>query len=208
MPKQIPHRYRMLMFSALELLRKEIQKEFSDWKDADEWLFAQLDFTKEELAQIYEGRDVLYYDGSAVEFVEEPVYMTEKTFPIQEGQTVYISPTGNAARREDEELWEGTISKIARKYFYVDTKRGSFYTPRFERETFDSSCPEDCNSGYTVWESKESWYSFQDAKKELDAIRDYASKQQGAFFRNESGGEQIVHDLYQTLLNAGAIKED
>lgn len=61
-------RTRMLLFSTLELLRKEIRPQFSDWKDVDDWLFAQLDFTKKELAQIYKGRNVLYFDGSAVDF--------------------------------------------------------------------------------------------------------------------------------------------
>jgi len=61
-------RSRLLMFQTLELLRKEIQPRFADWKDADDWLFSQLDFTKDELAQIYKGRDVLYNDASAVDF--------------------------------------------------------------------------------------------------------------------------------------------
>ena len=61
-------RERMLLFSTLELLRKEIGPRFSDWKDADDWLFSQLDFSKDELKQVYDGRNVLYYDGSAVDF--------------------------------------------------------------------------------------------------------------------------------------------
>lgn len=64
----IPHRSRQLLFSTLELLRKEIRPRFADWKDADDWLFSQLDFTKDELAQIYKGRNALYYDASAVDF--------------------------------------------------------------------------------------------------------------------------------------------
>ena len=69
---KLSHRARMLLFSTLELLRKEVRKseDFSgsDWKDADDWIFGQLDFTKGELAQIYKGRNTLYYDGSAVDF--------------------------------------------------------------------------------------------------------------------------------------------
>ena len=64
---RISPRSRLLLFQTLELLRKEIQPRFSDWKDADDWLFSELDFTKDELAQIYKGRNVLYYDGSAVD---------------------------------------------------------------------------------------------------------------------------------------------
>lgn len=67
----LSHRAKMLLFSTLEIVRKELRGKFSDWKDADDWLFGHLDFTKNELAQIYEGRDTLYYDGSAVDD-EEP----------------------------------------------------------------------------------------------------------------------------------------
>lgn len=47
-----------LLFQTIELLRKEAQPKFSDWKDADDWLFSELDYTKDELAQIYAGHDV------------------------------------------------------------------------------------------------------------------------------------------------------
>lgn len=67
MDERFSPRARLLLFQTIELLRKEIQPRFSDWKDADDWLFSELDFTKEELAQIYKGRDVMYYDGSAVD---------------------------------------------------------------------------------------------------------------------------------------------
>ena len=68
--RHLPHRARMLLFSTLELLRKEIRPKFADWKDADDWLFAQLDFTKDDLQQIYKGRNTMVYIGSAVELPE------------------------------------------------------------------------------------------------------------------------------------------
>lgn len=68
--ERLPHRARMLLFSTLEQLREEIRPKFSDWKDADGWLFSQLDFTKDELFQIYKGRDTMVYIGSAVELPE------------------------------------------------------------------------------------------------------------------------------------------
>lgn len=68
--ENISPRSRLLLFQTLELLRKEIQPRFADWKDADDWLFSKLDFTKDELAQIYKGRNVLYYDGSAIDIKE------------------------------------------------------------------------------------------------------------------------------------------
>lgn len=66
--ERLSPRSRLLLFQTLELLRKEIQPKFADWKDADDWLFSELDFTKGELAQIYKDRGVLYFDGSTVDF--------------------------------------------------------------------------------------------------------------------------------------------
>ena len=54
-----------LIFQTLELLRKEVRDQFSDWKDADDWLFSELDFTQSELVEIYKGRGVLVSYGSA-----------------------------------------------------------------------------------------------------------------------------------------------
>lgn len=56
-----------LLFQTIELLRKETQPQFSDWKDADDWLFSELDYTKDELAQIYAGHDVMVSFDSAKE---------------------------------------------------------------------------------------------------------------------------------------------
>ena len=63
----IPQRHRDLFFQTLQLLRKAVTPRFYDWKDADDWLFSELDFTKSDLAQIFEGRGVPYYDGSATD---------------------------------------------------------------------------------------------------------------------------------------------
>lgn len=78
--KQMPHRYRQLLFQALEMLRKAVTPRFYDWKDADDWLFSELDITKSELAQIYEGREVWYYDGSAADdsdCIDQPLTIEE-----------------------------------------------------------------------------------------------------------------------------------
>ena len=56
-----------LHFQTLQFLRRSVRDLFADWKDADDWLFAELEFTKSELAEIYEGRDVYIYTGSAVD---------------------------------------------------------------------------------------------------------------------------------------------
>lgn len=60
-----------LLFQTIELLRKEAQPKFSDWKDADDWLFSELDYTKDELAQIYAGHDVQVSFDSAKDAPEQ-----------------------------------------------------------------------------------------------------------------------------------------
>lgn len=60
-----------LLFQTIELLRKETQPQFSDWKDADDWLFSELDYTKDELAQIYAGHDVQVSFDSAKDAPEQ-----------------------------------------------------------------------------------------------------------------------------------------
>lgn len=60
-------RAKALLFETLELFRKEIAPKFSDWKDADDWLFSSLSITKDELQAIYAGHDVLVYRESAAD---------------------------------------------------------------------------------------------------------------------------------------------
>ena len=63
-------REKLLLFQTLELLRKQTKNQFSDWKDADDWLFSQLDFTVDEIKQVYKGRGQFVYTGSCVQLKE------------------------------------------------------------------------------------------------------------------------------------------
>ncbi len=54
-----------LFFTLIERLRAQERTNFYDWKDADDYLFSILDFTKEELCEIYKDRDVIIYISSA-----------------------------------------------------------------------------------------------------------------------------------------------
>ena len=61
---------RTLVFTTLEFIRKEVSKTFpanSDWKDIDDYVFSNLDFTVGDLECIYKDRGVLIYTGSAIE---------------------------------------------------------------------------------------------------------------------------------------------
>lgn len=53
-----------LLFECLQITRHLLQKNFSDWKDADDWLFSELSITKDELNEIYTGHDALVYGVS------------------------------------------------------------------------------------------------------------------------------------------------
>lgn len=60
-----------LVFQTIELLRQTASSlpdfaNASDWKDVDDWLFAKLDWTAEDLDAIYHGREALVYTGSSV----------------------------------------------------------------------------------------------------------------------------------------------
>ncbi len=60
-----------LVFQTIELLRKTARSlpDFavvSDWKDVDDWLLAQLDWTSEDIDALYHERAALIYTGSTV----------------------------------------------------------------------------------------------------------------------------------------------
>lgn len=60
-----------LVFQTIELLRKTAKSlpdfaNASDWKDVDDWLFARLDWTAEDLDVLYNGHETLIYTGSTV----------------------------------------------------------------------------------------------------------------------------------------------
>ena len=70
---------------------------------------------------------------------------------IEAGKKVFLTPTGNAKRGWDGvEPFEGIVTSIKRKYFYVRRCDMSFCEVKFEKETLVSQC-EDCNSGYLLW---------------------------------------------------------
>lgn len=51
----------------IELLRSEVSRAYSDWRDADDWIFSNLSFTKSQLRTIYEGTDIFVDFSSAVD---------------------------------------------------------------------------------------------------------------------------------------------
>ena len=50
-----------VLYDTWQLFRKELcSGQFQDWKDADDWLFSNLNVTEDYVLDIYRGRDVVY----------------------------------------------------------------------------------------------------------------------------------------------------
>ena len=52
--------HRENLYEVLELFRETINKDFDDWKDADDWLFSKLNLTEKDISDIYKGRSIVY----------------------------------------------------------------------------------------------------------------------------------------------------
>ena len=52
--------YKECLYEVLELFRNTINKDFGDWKDADDWLFSNLNLTEKDISDIYRGRSIVY----------------------------------------------------------------------------------------------------------------------------------------------------
>lgn len=82
--------------------------------------------------------------------------MHRRTFPIEVGQRVYLVGTGNAAVKPAR-LITGKITKIARKYFYVEGEQYIWgKEAKFLKDTF-YCYDHDNNFGYEIYPSKEAW---------------------------------------------------
>lgn len=55
--------YKETLYEVLELFRKTINKDFNDWKDADDWLFSNLNLTRKDVSDIYKGRSMVYTES-------------------------------------------------------------------------------------------------------------------------------------------------
>lgn len=99
--------------------------------------------------------------------------MKTQVFDIQEGQTVWLWPTGNNAYgKKSERYTKGVIIKIARKYFYVHIcGQPKWDSERFLKEDFSSSCAEDRNAGYLIYPTEEAMLNDKKCAEMLKEIR-------------------------------------
>lgn len=57
---KLESKYREMLYDTLQLFRRELRDKFQDCKDADDWLFSNLNLTKEDALDIYRHRDFVY----------------------------------------------------------------------------------------------------------------------------------------------------
>lgn len=74
---------------------------------------------------------------------------------VEVGQTIYLEPTGNFARmRNTGEPIEAVVTKIGKKYFYVESKNSHLWIGKFPLDGGDAYS-QNSNGGYNVYESEE-----------------------------------------------------
>ncbi|MBQ6519907.1 MAG: hypothetical protein IJI14_14380 [Anaerolineaceae bacterium] len=74
---------------------------------------------------------------------------------VEIGQTIYLEPTGNFARmRNTGEPIEAVVTKIGKKYFYVESKNSYLWIDKFPLDGGDAYS-QNSNGGYNVYESEE-----------------------------------------------------
>lgn len=134
----------------------------------------------------------------------------EYKFDIQVDQTVYLVPWGNIARRlrgaDDKHACEpARVSKIARKYFYVELIDRPNRDPiKFDRETFVAKL-DDCNSGYFIYDSVASYDSQLAANREIDEIKKFLDRVR---YRNgiRKSLESVIHEMYAVMQRSEGLE--
>ena len=116
--------------------------------------------------------------------------METKKFPIEVGHEVFLYPAGNYTRMGMKPKL-GVITKIARKYFYVDIQ-SAWGEPKFEIETFQYA-GDDCNSSWILYPNEETYLEEKRRQEKLQAIREY--------FRNWSRKvpDKIIDGVYELI---------
>lgn len=92
-----------------------------------------------------------------------------------EGKEVYLSPTGNLARRS-KEIEKTTLIKVA-KVFATIPRYGDGAKYRISDRVINGivSIESDCNSGYQVFESLKSYESYKELNKTKAVIQKFFS---------------------------------
>lgn len=160
-----------LFFELIELTRKQInlpsgnvdKVDFStsDWKDADDWLFSELSLTKDELAEIYEGRNTMVYTASAMTAEQSRQETAERIFHLigeyygpehgcKDGLWYIDTQTKVHVYRTLEALfedWTDTLLDTYEEEGGFEEEIGTIYTDILELPP----CMERCDKGYAAF---------------------------------------------------------
>lgn len=130
--------------------------------------------------------------------------MTNK-FKIHEGQTVWLSPTGNNVRYYSKtDIVEAKVTKVARKYFYCERIDFRNQAIKFSLEDFSSVC-EDCNAGWNIYETPELYVEERERASMFSHVRayfsDFGNKKPSyeamAKIASILYGENLIHKTYE-----------
>ena len=121
---------------------------------------------------------------------------------VEVGQTIFLSPAGNFARRYPKNtLIEAVVTKIEKKYFYLKSQTDKFVeTYQFPLDggnTYDH----DSNSGYNVFSSREKFMKDAELTRRKTEISAY-------FNRSAYCGiisEDAVNRIYDILESEGVL---
>lgn len=93
---------------------------------------------------------------------------------LEVGQVIWTLNVGNAARRCGQELTERVITKVGRKYFYIEVFRRKV---KFEIETLEECS--DYTSDYKVYINKQDYFNEIKKRELLTGIRGILTPQFG-----------------------------
>lgn len=88
---------------------------------------------------------------------------------LEIGMEVFLKPTGNISRY-NKNIRKGVITKIARKYFYVDIEEYS--EQKFDIETL-KNINDDCNSAWVLYSSEQEIKDEEERLELLTRVRRY-----------------------------------
>lgn len=118
--------------------------------------------------------------------------MKNKKFPIEVGQEVILEPLDNNVRMYNGKPRKGRITKIARKYFYVDL--GPRWLAKVELETFNCY-DQDNNAGWVIWPTEEAYNRAKDLDQKLEFIRNFFQHR----YRAESVAPEVIDQVYELI---------
>lgn len=122
--------------------------------------------------------------------------MKNRKFPIEVGQEVILQPTGNYSSMYRGHICKGHITKIARKYFYVDIGFSSI--TKFEIETFRNENG-DNNAGWEIWPTEEDYNRAKELEQKLEAIRKFFQHR----YRAETVAPEVIDQVYELITKEG-----